>query len=487
MKLANRILIAMIAGILLGLAFGSGSLLFKQNALYIPEGTPIYTDKNLKDNVVIKKEIFARKYHLIEEINQSGKIYSFEITADESQALTIILTEEGHSKRLYVPAKGLSLVWVAGYHLNRFIHPFGILFLKLIKMIVIPLVMVSLIFGIASMEDIRKLRIDGIKALVYFVFTTLVAITIGVTLADLIKPGSGLNASGMPQAEITLETSGGSFGDSLLAMVPDNLFASMAKSDMLPILVFSVVFGVALSTLPASKEKSAFLSVLDTLNMVILKIIDFVMIYAPVGVFALIFYAASKYGYHFFSSVFFYIITVLLGFLMHLLLVYGFSLRVLSKKPFGSFLKTVFPVQLIAFATSSSSATLPVSMEVTEKELNVPKDTTGFILPLGATINMDGTALYQGVAGVFIAQMYGIDLTISQQISIILTATIASIGTAGVPGVGIVMLTMVLDSVGLPLSGIGIILGVDRILDMFRTALNVTGDMAAAVYISKSG
>lgn len=483
MKLANRIFLSMLAGIVLGLIFGPHNILFPQKDILIPKGTLVYSDKNMvKENgFKTKKDTIIPNNKFTLTINNS-KIYSFKKINLNKNA-----KEQGKNipENIFVYKKNISFIWSPGLYINDIVYPFGILFLRLIKMIVIPLVMVSLIYGITSMEDIKKLRKVGMKSFIYFILTTIAAISIGVTLADLIRPGIGINPPTEESISIVSPNSSGNFGETLISMVPENLFVSMVNNNILPILVFSVIFGVALSSIPTSKQKDQFLGILDVLNQIILKIIDFIMLYAPIGVFALIFSAAGKYGYDFFTNIFLYILTVLLGFFTHLMLVYGFSIRFLSKKNFISFLKKVYPVQVIAFATSSSSSTLPVSMEVTEKDLNVPKDTTGFILPLGATINMDGTALYQGVAAIFIAQLYSVDLSLTSQISIILTATIASIGTAGVPGVGIVMLTMVLQSVGLPLSGIGVILGVDRILDMFRTALNVTGDMAAAVYISK--
>ncbi|WP_152978241.1 dicarboxylate/amino acid:cation symporter [Caloramator mitchellensis] len=359
--------------------------------------------------------------------------------------------------------------------------PFGNIFLRGIKMLVAPLVLVSLIVGTASIGDIKKLGRVGGKIIAYYLLTTALAITIALFVANIVNPGIGIN---IPAPKEFKPTEPPFLMDIFVNMIPTNPFEALVKGEMLQIIVFAILFGISLALF--GEKGKLLLDVLENINEVLLKIIGIVMLFAPYGVFALISNVIIFQGIDVLLPLLKYALTIIFVLLVQVLLVYGSLLKILGKVNPVSFFKKFWPVMVVAFSTSSSNATIPVNLETCEKKLGVPESIASFTIPLGATVNMDGTAIMQGVASIFIAQIYGVDLTISQQLMIILTATLASIGTAGVPGVGLVMLTMVLQSVGLPIEGIGIIIGVDRILDMSRTVVNVTGDAVGTVIVSNS-
>jgi proton glutamate symport protein len=374
------------------------------------------------------------------------------------------------------------------------IRPIGTIFIRLLTFIAIPLVVSSLIVGATSLSDLTKVATIGAKTIGYYVITTSIAISIGLIAANLIQPGIRMPEESRErfiaefqhdvEARIDEEL-GVSIVDQIVNMVPTNPLRAMAEGEMLQIVFFGIVFGLILTTIPREKADPVirlFEGVMDAM----IKLVEFVMKIAPYGVFALIAATVGEFGFDILGTLMWYVMAVIIGLLIHMFITYGILLRSLSSMPYFYFFKEVRPVQLIAFSTSSSAATLPVNMRVGEEKMKCSKETTSFILPLGATINMDGTALYQGVAAVFIAQVYGFDLNITQQLTVVLTATLASIGTAPVPGVGIVMLIIVLRAIGVPEEGVALILGVDRILDMMRTLTNVTGDAAANVIISES-
>ncbi|CUU00607.1 Na+/H+-dicarboxylate symporter [Candidatus Kryptobacter tengchongensis] len=374
------------------------------------------------------------------------------------------------------------------------IKPIGTIFVRLLSFLAIPLVIASLIVGSASLGDIRKVGRIGGKTLGYYIITTSLAITIGLISANLIKPGEKISAdirdriASEYQADVSEKIQqelGVDVIDFLVNIVPTNPINAMANGNMLQIVFFAVIFGLTLTMIDNSKSESV-IRFFDGVSDTMIKMVDLVMKIAPYGVFALISATVAEFGFGILSTLLWYIVTVLIGLLIHLLGVYSFAVKFLGKMNPLKFFKGMRDAQIIAFSTSSSAATLPVNFECTERNLGVPKQITSFVLPLGATINMDGTALYQGVASVFIAQVYGFNLDITQQLTIVLTATLASIGTAPVPGVGIIMLVMILKAIHIPAEGIALILGVDRILDMCRTVVNITGDATAAVIVARS-
>lgn len=361
------------------------------------------------------------------------------------------------------------------------LNPLGNVFLRGIKLIVVPLVLCSLICGAASIGDIRKLGRVGGKVISYYVLTTALAITIALVFASIISPGIGLNLA-LPTEYKAAEAP--FIMDVFVNMIPTNPIESLVKGEMLQIIVFAILFGVSI-TLIGEKAKP-LLHVVQQANEVMIKIVGIVMLVAPFGVFALISKVIIAQGLDVLLPLLKYAFTILLVLLIQILLVYGAALKILGKVNPIKFFKKFWTVMVVAFSTSSSNATIPVTLNTCQKSLGVPESISSFTIPLGATINMDGTAIMQGVASIFIAQVFGVELGISQLLLIILTATLASIGTAGVPGAGIVMLAMVLQQVGIPLEGIALILSVDRILDMSRTVVNVTGDAVATVIVSNS-
>ncbi len=374
-----------------------------------------------------------------------------------------------------------------------YVKPFGTAFIRLISMIVVPLVFASLLIGTASLDDVRKLGRIGGKTVFFYLCTTAFAIIIGLFLANLMKPGEGLSKETQEQLlvnygnEAALKIDSAlnkpSLGNTILNIIPKNPIKSMADGAMLQIIFFALIFGIALTLIP--KDKSGpVIQFFEGVNEAMIQIVHIIMIFAPYGVFALIAAIIGEFGIGILGPLLKYSFVVIIGLVLHIIITYTTLIKIFTNIKLRDFFKGIRPAQLIAFSSSSSSAALPVTMECAENNLGVSKEVSSFILPLGATINMDGTALYQGVAAVFIAQVFGMDLTISQQLTIVLTATLASIGAAGVPGVGMITLTMVLKTVGIPLEGIALILGVDRILDMCRSMVNITGDSTCAVVIA---
>ncbi|MCX5752622.1 MAG: dicarboxylate/amino acid:cation symporter [Candidatus Krumholzibacteria bacterium] len=373
------------------------------------------------------------------------------------------------------------------------IKPVGDIFIRLIWMIVVPLVFSSIFVGTASLGDLRKLGRIGAKTIVYYLVTTAVAITIGLAIANVAKPGAGLNPEvkaqllqsyqGEAMKDLSLAKQAPRVIDVLTGIVPKNPIGSLAAGDMLQIIFFAIMLGVAVTMVPGGKGK-ILIDFFEALSDAMTLMVHIVMKIAPIGVFVLIAAVVGQFGAKILLNLLKYALVVLAGLAIHMGAIYSLAVWAFARMSPLFFFKGMRPAQLIAFSTSSSNATLPVNIQCAEENLGVPKDIASFVLPLGATINMDGTALYQGVAAVFIAQVYGIALTIPDQLTIVLMATLSSIATAGVPSVGIITLTMVLTSVGIPLEGIALILGVDRILDMCRTIVNVTGDASAAVIVA---
>jgi len=404
---------------------------------------------------------------------------------------------------------GLILGVVAGFVANFFgltwlqsvliaIQPIGTAWIRLITMIVVPLVVASLLIGTVSLGDLRKLGRIGGKTLVYYMSTTAIAVTIGLLVSNVIRPGSGIDEAtreslaadfaGQAQASMTLAADKPSTVEILLDMIPRNPVQAAAEMDLLALIVFTVIFGAALTMIDPPKRE-AVVSFFAGVNQTCMVMIDWIMKLAPYAVFALIGAIVAQFGIDLLRSLLLYSAVVVLGLFLHAAITYGTALRVLAGLNPLTFVRRIRNAQIIAFSTSSSNATLPVTMETAEDEVGVSNEVASFVLPLGATINMDGTALYQAVAVMFIAQIYGIDLTIADQLIVVLTATLASVGAAGVPSAGIITLIIVLNSIGLGefvQGGIALILGVDRILDMIRTSVNVTGDLTAAAVIARS-
>lgn len=365
---------------------------------------------------------------------------------------------------------------------TTFISPIGTVFLNLIKLIIVPLVFSSLIVGIAGMEDVTKLGRIGLKTFLYFFFTTAIAITIGLVLANVLNVGGSyvLESS----ADMAYEAAEAPpFIETLINIIPSNPLGAIVNGDMLQIIVFAIIFGIGL--LVAGEKGQIVFKVFDGVAEAMYAITAGIMKLAPIGVFGLMAPVIAENGPEVLGPLLKLIGIAYLACLIHIIVVYGASLKFLSKVPVIDSFKKMFPAWATAFTTSSSSGSLPVSMTSAEN-LGVPQPIYSFVLPLGATINMDGTAIYQGVSALFIAQVFGISLTLSQQLTIVLTATLASVGTAGVPGAGMIMLAMVLQGVGLPVEGIALVAGVDRILDMARTSLNVVGDITCSVFIART-
>lgn len=361
------------------------------------------------------------------------------------------------------------------------LKPVGQIFIKLITMLVVPVVLFSLILGTAGISDPKKLGRIGGKTIIFFLATTTIALVLALSFAFLIQPGSG--SFQLEGAEFEAREAPPVI-DTLLNIIPTNPIQAMTSGNMLQIIFFSILVGYALSRL--GNRGQGLLNILEQGNEVMMKLVHLVMRFAPYGAFALITIAIGGQGFDAIAAMGKYMFVVLLVLLLHGIFTYGTAVSVLGKMNPLKFFKGFSPAMVVAFSTASSAATLPVSMDTAQRNLKVPKPISGFVQPLGATVNMDGTAIMQGVATVFIAQVYGLELGLTAILTVILTATLASIGTAGVPGVGLIMLTMVLTSVGLPVEAVALILGVDRLLDMCRTALNITGDAACAVAVSKS-
>ena len=381
--------------------------------------------------------------------------------------------------------------------ITDFIKPFGTIFIKLLKLIAIPLILASLIKGISDIKDLSKLSKMGSRTIGIYLITTIVAVSVGLVVVNIFKPGNQISldtrvelinaysSDANEKKEIAVEQSQKGPLQPLIDLVPENIFyATTENKNMLQIIFFSILFGLGLTLIP-EKDSIPVKKFIDSFNSVILKLIDLIMKTAPLGVFALLAsLVVEAPSWNLFKALAFYSITLVCG-LIFLIILYVFFTYIYVKKKPNEFIKGISPAQLLAFSTSSSAATLPVTIDCVEKRLGVKKEVSSFVLPIGATVNMDGTSLYQAVAAVFIAQAFGIDLTFYAQLGIILTATLASIGTAAVPSAGIVMLVIVLSQAGIPEAGLALIFAVDRPLDMCRTVVNVTGDAMVSMIVDK--
>ncbi|MDA8818866.1 dicarboxylate/amino acid:cation symporter [Flavobacteriaceae bacterium] len=385
-----------------------------------------------------------------------------------------------------------------GLFISDYIKPFGTIFINLLKLIAVPLILASLIKGISDLKDISKLSKMGGRTIITYLITTLTAVTIGLVLVNLIQPGKSISVEtrnelveayasdtqAKQEAAAKQQQSGPL--QALIDVVPSNIFLAASNNrNMLQVIFFALFFGIGMILLSEKKVKPVK-KFFDSFNEIILKLIDLIMLAAPYGVFALLAaLVVEAPSLELFQALALYAITLLIG-LAVMIFVYVIIVRVITKRKVSFFMRGIAPAQLLAFSTSSSAATLPVTMECVEDNLGVDEEVASFVLPIGATINMDGTSVYQGVAAVFIAQAFGLDLSLSAQLGIVLTATLASIGTAAVPSAGIVMLVIVLAQAGIPEAGLALIFAIDRPLDMCRTIVNVTGDAAVSMIVGKS-
>ncbi len=380
---------------------------------------------------------------------------------------------------------GMVLGAVVGFIAGDFaehIKPIGTLFINLIKMLIVPLVFFSLSVGVISMgNDIKRMGIIGAKTLGLYLMTTAIAVSIGLLFGTLIAPGTGVDISGAGAVEAAPMPN---FMDTLVNLVTKNPVASLAEGNVLQIIVFAILLGIAIS-LTGDKGKPVA-ELFESMSEVVYKLTAMVMQAAPIGVFALMAWVVGKYGLDLLLPLIKVIAAVYLACIVHILVVISGIVKLVARLSPLRFLKGIIDPLVFAFVSTSSSGTLPVSISAAQNNLGVSRKISSFVLPLGATINMDGTALYQGVTALFVAQAFNVDLSFPQYITIILTSTLASIGTAGVPGAGLIMLSLVLTSVGLPLEGVAIIAGIDRILDMARTSVNVIGDCMVSLVVAKS-
>lgn len=394
------------------------------------------------------------------------------------------------------------LAVLAGWHQFTidWIKPWGTIFIRLLKLIAVPLILVSLINGISNLNDVSKLSRIGLKTISLYLLTTVIAISVGLAVVNIIQPGKLLPEEKSREfqqkyaanaAKADMDTGDAGPLQFVIDIVPDNIFkATTENTSMLQVIFFAIIFGISMILIPAEKTgpvKAFF----ESMNEIVLQMIHLIMWVAPYGVFALIASITVEVAGDniadtaaLFGSLGLYALSVIIGLLFMVFVVYPIVISQLTVIGFKQFIKGLAPAQLLAFSTSSSAATLPMTMQCCEENLGVKKEVSSFVLPLGATINMDGTSLYQAVAAVFLAQIYGMDLTLMQQLTIILTATMASIGSAAVPGAGMIMLVIVLGAVGIPTEGIALIFAVDRPLDMLRTVVNITGDSAIACAVA---
>jgi proton glutamate symport protein len=380
------------------------------------------------------------------------------------------------------------------------VKPWGTIFIKLLKLVAVPLIFISLVKGVTSVTDITKLSRIGIKTIVFYLASTVIAITVGLILVNSLKPGSTFpeekRREMQAQYEHTVKEKELQAAEVkersplyiIEEMVPDNLFMALSdNTKMLQVIFFSILFAVSMIILDPMKTTTVK-NLFDNLNDIILKIVDLIMKFAPYGVFALLATLVTDFSgdADLFLALGKYALLVCLGLVGLIFFLYPPFLLLFTKVKLKTFFKAVFPVQMVAFSTSSSAAALPVTLRQCTKELGVSEGVANFVLPVGVTINMNGTSFYQSISAIFIAQVFGLDLSLMQQLTIVLTALLASIGTPGVPGGGIIMMVIVLSAAGIPAEGLALILGIDRPLDMIRTAVNVTGDSAVAAIVAHS-
>ncbi len=528
MQLYTKILIGMVGGALVGLLLGPNSLFLTHDVYAVRDASQIVFQQNPADTssrvqlpagVPIQMRLLETTFEQYPDLlGQERAVpvwakvrfpFSQRLAlADQSghirQQLGVISpggAVEGWLQISRTPLEGGGFAFSPrpisrfGEQVITILRPIGQIFMRLIKMVVVPLVFASLLVGVASLGDIRKLGRLGSRTLGLYLGTTAVAVSIGLVCAYVVQPGQFIDPA---DRTVLLAQFGAAAGDrmsaaavspsmvdTLLDVIPTNPIDSLTSGNMLQIIFFAIVLGVAITAL-GPEENASVVTLFEKLQNAMIVIIGWVMALAPYGVAALVAEVIGTSGISVLTALLVYGGTVVLGLAIHGGIVYGGLVRLIGRLSWISFMRAARPAQLIAFSTSSSSATLPVSIECAEKNIGVSNPVASFVLPLGSTVNMDGTALYQGVAAIFIAQVFQTDLSFGNQLGIVLAATMASIGAAGVPGAGMITLALVLTSTGIPTVGLALILGVDRILDMFRTAVNVTGDLAITTVMAKS-
>lgn len=498
MQLYTKILLGMVIGVLLGLLLGPNSMFLPQDGVRLMPGARVLDGPN---GSPVSAATLIATARLSETPEAGAEWLSISWSLTPSDVLR--LNEKGvHDVR----AGKQYLGWVRNdpATVQRFAsfgsaaidwtEWIGLLFLALIKMVVVPLVFFSLVVGVASLGDFRALGRLGSRTIAYFMMTTVAALVVGVSLANLMQPGTMLKEEdrasllssyqGSADATVSRAAEAPTAVQQLVGIVPTNPFESLSTGNMLQIIFFALMIGIALTMMEGHRSQLV-VDLFSRLNDAMVMLVHIAMALAPYGVAALLFKVVGSTGLSVLAALGVYCLVVLAGLSIHLFVVYGTVVRFGAKLPFWQFLGAIKEALLMAFSTSSSSATLPVTMEACEDNINISGRISSFVLPLGATVNMDGTALYQGVAALFIAQIYGMDLSFIDQSTIVFSATLASVGAAGVPGAGMITLAMVLTAVGVPAEGLALILGVDRLLDMFRTSLNVVGDSTATALMAR--
>ena len=479
MSVPSRILLGMAVGVVFGLALGPRSPLLSRDEVTVPRGRKVSLLARPAAGQPLQEvagrahlaylgsaTVGGARWHRVRSREQVGWVAASQVTAPHSRL---------------------------GRQILAVVRPVGTIFLRLLMMLVVPLVFASLAVGVHSLGDVRRLGRVGVKTLVYYLATTAIAVGIGLAGANLVRPGRFLSqrdrqellaAGSTASLQTEAKEQPRDLGTWLEEVVPRNPIRAAAQGRMLQIIFFALFFGICLSFLTATKAQPV-VGFLEGVNQAMIRGVDLVMALAPYGVAALLADVVGSTGLRVLVALGVYALVVAGGLVLHVAFTYGAAVRVLARRSFREFLRAVRPAQVVAFSTSSSAATLPVTLECAEQSLDVPGPIASFVLPLGATMNMDGTALYQAVAAVFVAQVFGVHLDLTSQLAIGAAAVLASVGAAAIPSSGIVLLATVLRAANLPMTGVALILGMDRILDMLRTTVNVTGDLSAAAVVAR--
>jgi len=481
MKLHNKILIGLIIGIIFGALFP-----VNHQDIIIITTSESQKVENWQKVLIYEKDTLVKSFGFYD--NNIFLKYIKDYLGKKAKIDKLIFIFDENKERSFTDVVSVD----RSKTIPLYFKPLGEVFIRLLNMIAVPLVLSSLIVGAASLSGVKKIARIGGKTISIYLFTTFIAVTVGLLLADIIKPGDYMPKTTRDrlietyQVELSTKVQQNvtvNIFDFLVNIVPKNPFKAIADGDFLQIVFFSVIFGLFLSYV-GNSIREPVIKFFEAISKTLIILVEKVMLLAPYAVFILIASTVADFGVEILQTLFMYALTVILGLILLLLFLYPTLLKIFTRRSVLQFYKTIKPIMLLGFSTSSSAATLPVEIDVCETKLGVPNEIASFVLPLGTTINMDGTSLYQSVAAVFIAQVFGMNLTLSQQLTIILTAVLASIGTAPVPGVGIIMLMIVLKSVGIPEIGLALILGIDRFLDMCRTVPNVVGDTTTSVIIA---
>ncbi len=483
-KLHTQIVIALILGAVFGSIFH-----IDQHKLRVSSGTGSTDINDWSEAKFFVRDSLIRSF----DANSQISIINFFNSVKDKKTRENLKAEFnfiGKDPVSLTGIKELSKVKTIGVMLK----PIGDIFIRLLMMIAVPLVLASLIVGSASLSDLKHIAKIGGKTVGFYALTAVIAITIGLACANILQPGKFMPAETKDRLLETFQTDAQTkidqnvsmnIVDFLVNIVPKNPFKAIAEGDFLQIVFFSILTGIFLSQIRSEKSETV-IKFFDGISSAMILLVEKIMHAAPYAVFTLIAATVAEFGFNILQTLLLYSITVIIGLSILTFIEYPILLKIFTKVNIMNFFRAQRPVMAVAFSTSSSAATLPVTMDVCEKKLGVPNRIASFVLPLGTTVNMDGTALYQAVAAMFIAQVYGFDLNLTQQLTIVLTAALAAVGTAPVPGVGLIMLIIVLKSVGVPEEGIALIIGVDRILDMCRTVPNVIADSLACVVIASS-